>query len=88
CNPMRIGRTISNNIRVHLDITSLEENIKTLCKIHFGCSKINGHDYVTMPVEKYFMLLNSIAKQSRKVVDKIISETEAYVFQKRTEQKK
>lgn len=88
CNPFQSGRSIHNNINVHLDITHIEEDIKNLCKIHFNCSKINEQDYVSMPVRVIFLTLRGEVKHTKKVVNQILSETEFYIAQKRAERDK
>lgn len=75
----------SNYLKVYLDISTIEENIKKLCKIHFYCTNIDNRDWVEMPVDVFFDSLNNLAKYSDKTVNRIISETEIYISEKRRE---
>lgn len=79
------SKTITNILKVYLDISTVEEDIKNLCKIHFNCTNIDDRDWVEMPVEVLFDTLNNLAKKSSKTVTKIISETDFYISQKREE---
>jgi hypothetical protein len=84
----RIKNSFSNDLNIYLDITNIENDIKKLCKIHFYCSTIDNRDWVKMPVEVLYESLNNLAKYSPKTVDKIISETEFYISEKRAERDK
>lgn len=84
----RIKNSFSNNLNVYLDITNIEDDIKNLCKIHFYCSNIDSRDYIGIRVDVFYETLNRLAKYSNKTVDKIISETEFYISQKRAERNK
>ncbi|RKR09164.1 hypothetical protein C8C83_0780 [Flavobacterium sp. 90] len=75
----------SNILKIYLDISTIEEEIKQLCKIHFYCIKIDNKDWIEMPVEVFFDSLNNLVKYSSKTVDRIISETEIYISEKRRE---
>ncbi|WP_123872344.1 hypothetical protein [Flavobacterium oncorhynchi] len=77
------SRRVSNSLKVYLDISAIEEDIKQLCRIHFYCTKINNRDYVEMPVEAYFDSLYNLSETSPKIVNRIISETESYISEKR-----
>ena len=85
---LRKGRNKSNILKVYLDISTIEEDIKKLCKIHFYCINIDNRDWIEMPVEVYFDSLNNLAKQSMKTVNRIILETENYISEKRAERDK
>lgn len=78
------SRRVSNNLKVYLDITAIEEDIKQLCKIHFYCTKIDNRDYVEMPVDVYYDTLYNLSEHSTKIVKRIIAETESYISEKRT----
>jgi hypothetical protein len=81
----RIKNSFSNDLNIYFEITNIENDIKKLCKIHFYCSIIDNRDWVKMPVEVLYESLNNLAKYSTKTVDKIISETEFYISEKRAE---
>lgn len=83
-----VKNSFSNNLRVYLDITNIEDDIKKLCKIHFYCSTIDDKDYVTMPVEVLFPSLPNLANYANKTVGQIISETDFYISHKRAERDK
>lgn len=80
--------SFSNILKVYFDISTIEEDIKKLCKIHFYCTNIDNRDWVLMPVELLFDSVNNLAKHSHKTVQKLISETEFYISEKRTERDK
>ncbi|KAF2331943.1 hypothetical protein [Flavobacterium daemonense] len=82
------GRNRLNILKVYLDISTIEEDIKQLCKIHFYCKKIDNRDWVEMPVEVFFDTLNNLVKNSSKTVSNIIAETESYISEKRVERDK
>lgn len=82
------SRRISNSLKVYLDISAIEEDIKHLCRIHFYCTKIDNRDYVEMPVEVYFDSLYNLSEHSTKIVNRIITETENYISEKRKERDK
>lgn len=80
---------ISNHLTVYFEITDIEENIKKLCKIHFNCSTFNNRDWVKEPVDVLISnSLSSLVKYSEKTIQRVISETEFYISQKRTERDK
>lgn len=81
-------KTVTNILKVYLDISIVEEDIKKLCKIHFNCANIDNRDWVVMPVEVFFDTLNNLAKYSSKTVSKIIYETDIYISEKRAERNK
>ncbi|MTH16449.1 hypothetical protein [Flavobacterium sp. LC2016-01] len=81
-------RNKSNVLKVYLDISIIEEDIKKLCKIHFYCKNIDNRDWVEMPVEVFFDTLKNLAKYSSNTVSKIIFETESYIGEKRAERNK
>ncbi len=80
-----VKNSFSNNLYIYLDITNIEDDIKKLCKIHFYCSTIDNRDWVEMRVEPFYESLSNLAKYSNKTVQKIISETDFYISQKRAE---
>ncbi|MBZ4041267.1 hypothetical protein [Flavobacterium hibisci] len=82
------SKTVVNILKVYVDISNIEEDIRKLCKIHFYCVNIDNRDWVEMPVDVIFDTLNNLAKKSNKTVSKIISETEIYISEKRTERDK
>ena len=82
------SRRVSNILKLYLDISAIEEDIKQLCKIHFYCKKIDNKDYVEMPVEVYFDSLYNLSEHSTKIVNRIISETGSYISEKRSERDK
>lgn len=84
----RIKNSFSNDLTIYLDITTIEDDIKTLCKIHFYCSTIDNRDYVTMKVDVLYETLNRLVEHSPKTVLEIISETDFYISQKRVERDK
>lgn len=69
------SRRISNSLKVYLDISAIEEDIKHLCSIE-------------MPVEVYFDSLYNLSEHSTKIVNRIITETENYISEKRKERDK
>lgn len=75
-------------LKIYLDISTIEEDIKNLCKIHFYCTSINNRDYVEMNIYVYYDSLNNLAQNSKKAVKKIISDTENYISEKRRERDK
>jgi hypothetical protein len=79
---------VSNTLKVFLDMSEIEEDIKKLCKIHFYCTHIDNRDWVEMPVDLYFDSLGNLAKHSTKTVNRIIRETESYISEKRKERDK
>jgi hypothetical protein len=77
---------ISNHLIVYFEITHIEDDIKKLCKIHFNCSTIDNRDWVRERVDVLLSnSLNSLVRYSEKTIQRIISETELYISQKRTE---
>ena len=77
---------ISNHSIIHFEISNVEDDIKKLCKIHFNCSTIDNRDWVKKPVDLLLSnSLNSLVNNSEKTIQKIISETEIYISQKRRE---
>lgn len=82
------GRQKSNILKVYLDISPIEEDIKKLCKIHFYCTNIDNRDWVEMSVDIYFDSLKNLANHSTKTVNRIISETGGYISEKRLERDK
>jgi len=83
-----VKNSFSNNLYIYLDITTIEDDIKKLCKIHFYCSIIDNRDWVKIPVEVLYNSLNNLVKHSDETVHKIISDTEIYISQKREERSK
>ena len=80
---VRTRNGFNNQLKIYLDISDLEEDIKKLCKIHFYCFSEGERDYVTMPVDIFYKTLNRLVKNSPKTIAKIIAETDLYVFEKR-----
>lgn len=80
----RIKNSFSNDLTIYLDINEIEDDIKKLCKIHFYYSTIDNRDYVTMRVDVFYETLNRLVNYSNKTVEKIISDTDFYISQKRT----
>ncbi|WP_343696987.1 hypothetical protein [Flavobacterium sp.] len=78
----------SNILKVYLDISNIEDDIKNLCKIHFYCTKIDNKDWVEMSVNVFFDSIDNLVKYSGKTIDRMISETEIYISEKRTERDK
>ena len=77
---------ISNHSIIYFEISNVEDDIKKLCKIHFNCSTIDNRDWVKKPVDLLLSnSLNSLVNNSEKTIQKIISETEIYISQKRRE---
>ena len=56
---------INNSLSFYLDISHIEENIKQLCKIHFHCTEIDNHLYVSGNVISSFFS-NSLKTLTRK----------------------
>ncbi|WP_115889609.1 hypothetical protein [Flavobacterium cutihirudinis] len=81
-------KTVTNILKVYLDISIVEEDIKKLCKIHFNCANIDNRDWVEMEVDVFFDTLNNLVKYSNKTVSKIIYETDIYISEKRAERNK
>ena len=75
--------SFQDHLKIYLDISDLEEDIKKLCKIHFYCFTAGERDYVTMPVDIFYKTLNRLVKHSPETIAKIIAETDLYVFEKR-----
>ena len=80
---VRTRNGFNNHLKIYLDISDLEEDIKKLCKIHFYCFNAGERDYVTMPVDIFYKTLNRLVKNSPKTIAKIIAETDLYVLEKR-----
>lgn len=77
---------ISNHLTIYIEITHIEDDIKKLCKIHFNCSTIDNRDWVKEQVDILLSnSLNSLVKYSEKTIQRVISETEFYISQKRSE---
>jgi len=83
-----VNNSFSNNLKIYLDITNTEEDIKKLCKIHFYCSTIDNRDWVEMRVDPLYESLNNLAKYSEQTLNKLISKTDFYISQKRAERNK
>lgn len=80
---------ISNHLIVYFEITNIEEDIKKLCKIHFNCSTIDNRDWVKEPIDVLLSnSLNSLVNYSEKTIQRVISETEFYISEKRAERDK
>lgn len=75
----------SNVLKVYLDISHVEDDIRKLCRIHFYCTNIDNRDWVGMPVDVLFGSIKNLVKYSDKTVNRIISETEIYISEKRRE---
>ena len=80
---VRTRNGFNNHLKIHLDMSNLEEDIKKLCTIHFYCFSAGERDYVTMPVDIFYKTMNRLVKHSSKTNDKIIAETDLYVLEKR-----
>lgn len=82
-----VNNSFSNNLYIYLDITTIEEDIKKLCKIHFYCSTIDNRDWIKIRVNPFYESLNNLVKHSDETVHKLISDAEFYISQKRAERK-
>ena len=80
---VRIRNGFQDHLKIHLEISDLEEDIKKLCKIHFYCLSIDERDYVTLPVDIFHKTLHRLAKHAGKTITKVISETDLYILEKR-----
>ncbi|OXA73614.1 hypothetical protein B0A67_02750 [Flavobacterium aquidurense] len=85
---IRNKNNFSNILKIYLDISNIEDDIKKLCKIHFYCSNIDNRDWVGLHVKAFYGSLNNLAKNSDKTLHEIISDTETYISIKRAERDK
>ena len=72
-----------NHLDIYLEITSLDDNLLKLCKVHFNWERIDNRDWITKPIN--FRLRNSIptlVKNSEKRIEKLISDYENYLKEK------
>lgn len=85
---VRVRHGFQDHLKIYLDISDLEEDIKKLCKIHFYCFNVDERDYVTMPVDIFCTTMVRLVKHSSKTIAKIIADTEDYISEKREERDK
>ena len=73
-----------NTLNIYLDISDLEDDLKSLCKIHFNCRKIEDKDYIYIPrVFAWKYSLKSLVKNSEKHMKHMVFKYEQYVNEKR-----
>lgn len=81
-NMFKIGRTIKNQIIIHLEITNIDERLKGLCRIKYNCAKIKEQEYITLVEDQLINSISYLVKKTPKIIESTIAEYQYYIKEK------
>lgn len=81
-NMLKIGRTIKNQLIIHLEITNIDERLKELCRIKYDCTKIKEQEYIRIVEDQLINSISYLVKKAPKIIENTIAEYQYYIKEK------
>lgn len=81
-NIFKIGRTIKNQLIIHLEITNIDERLKQLCRIKYDCTKIKEQEYIRIVEDQLVNSISDLVKKTPVLIENTIAEYQYYIKEK------